>query len=430
MLKRIVHHSAKLVSFIALLQLNLSKPQHRHVTRIADAVIVSEVPHKTLSSLYDLIVDAPDPTNAADCLRISPWAATDIREPLREFVLADLIAYANATGERTLFISIDDCLTGKDKGTRHLEPVDFHHDHTKGTPKKPAYTNGVVHVEVRVQLGTQAYSYDHRIYMREKTVRRLNRRRAPEDRLHFRSKYNLVREMLTTLADQLPEGFQVYVLFDSWYASAKLLKFCRRQGWHVICALKSNRCLDGKQVSQWNRDLKHRRYLHVRLTATDEKPRRYLVRQIQGALNKLPFDVCVFISKRHPRDRRPKYFLCTDLTLSAQAVLTIYQKRWPIEVDNFYLKQALGLGDFRVQSFEAAEKWYAIVFLALAYLQWRLNHSDGPRQGVALSDIIRQHRAEHGRQVLTAACTQAIQVGDIQLVLQRFLRRSALAPPN
>jgi hypothetical protein len=122
--------------------------------------------------------------------------------------------------------------------------------------------------------------------------------------------------------------------------------------------------------------------------------------------------------------------LCTNLTLRAQAVLTIYQKRWPIEVDTFYLKQALGLGDFRVQSFEAAEKWYAIVFLALAYLQWRLNHSDGPRQGMALSDIIRQHRAEHGHQVLTAACTQAIQAGDIRPVLQRFLGRLAAPAPN
>ena len=54
---------------------------------------------------------------------------------------------------------------------------------------------------------------------------------------------------------------------------------------------------------------------------------------------------------------------------------SIYQKRWPIEVDNFYVKQHLGLADFRVQSYEATEKWFAVVFLALAFLQWRLNHA-------------------------------------------------------
>ena len=423
MLKQIVHHSPKLVSFIALLHLSLSKPQRKHVQRIADAVIVSNQPHKTLRSLYEVIVDAPDATNAADCLRISPWSATDIREPLQDFVVADLLADAEATGERTLFVSIDDSLTGKDVDTRHLEPVDFHHDHTRSRPGKPVYTNGVVHIEVRLQLGTRAYSFDHRLYMREKTVRRLNRHRPKEERLRFRSKYNLAREMLEDLHAKLPAGFQVYVLFDSWYASHKMLKLCRRKGWHVICALKSNRCVNGKQVSQWNRDLKHRRYLRVRLTATEEKGRRYLVRQVTGRLNKVPFDVCVFISKRHPRDPRPKYFLCTDPTLSAQGVLTIYQKRWPIEVDNFYLKQALGLGDFRVQSFEAVEKWYAIVFLALTYLQWRLNHTKGPHRAPNLAAIIRQHREEHAYRVLVSACEQAIRSRDLDAVIQRFISR-------
>lgn len=423
MLKQIVHVSPKLVSFIALLHLTLSKPQHKHVQRIADAAIVSQQPHKTLRSLYEIIVEAPDPTNAADCLRIGPWAAQDIREPLREFVLEDLIAYAEATGDYTLFASIDDCLSDKDSATRHLEPVDFHHDHTKSGAKKATYTNGVVHVEVRLQIGQRAYSFDHRLYLREKTVRRLNRHRAKPERLHYRSKYSLAREMLAALAALLPPGFQVYVLFDSWYASNKLLKFCRRKGWHVICALKSNRSLNGKQVKQWNRDLKHRRYLKVRLPATEGKARRYLVRQLAGRLNKLPFDVCVFISKRHPRDQHPKYFLCSDVSLSAQAVLTIYQKRWPIEVDNFYLKQALGLGDFRVQSFEAVEKWYATIFLALTYLQWRLNHSDGPPACSNLAAVIQQHREEHACQVLTAACEQALQLGDLTAVLQRFISR-------
>jgi hypothetical protein len=78
LIKQIVQHSAKLIQFLVLLQLNLSKPQYRHVLGIADAVIVCESPHKTLTALYDLIVDAPHPSNAADCLRISPWSADDL----------------------------------------------------------------------------------------------------------------------------------------------------------------------------------------------------------------------------------------------------------------------------------------------------------------------------------------------------------------
>jgi hypothetical protein len=185
-------------------------------------------------------------------------------------------------------------------------------------------------------------------------VRRLNRGRPKGQRLHFKSKYRLAREILEELRPYLPEGYTVYVLFDHSYASGKLIKFIRRHGWHVICALKSNRNLNDVRVDEWDQRLKqrHRRYTRVRVPAADGTSRTYLVRSVQGRLSDVPFDVCVLISRRHPRDKNPKYFLpalaarpgCTDLTLSAQTALTWYGKRWPLEVDYWYLKQPLGLG--------------------------------------------------------------------------------------
>lgn len=421
MLKQIVHHSPKLLTFFVLLQLNLSKPQRQHVQRLADAVITCDLPMKTLSGLYRLIVDAPDPSNAADCLRISPWRGATIRLSIRQFVAQDLIRLSQPLSDQVLLISLDDSLSKKDKGTRHLEPVEFHYDHTKSGPKRAHYSNGAVHVEVRLQIGPYSYSYDHRLYLRQKTIRRLNRQRPSHKRLRYRSKYNLVREMLVDLSQQLPAGYQVYVLCDSWYASNKLLKFCRRQGWHVICAIKSNRLFNGQKLSRWNHHLKHQRYQRLTLTATDQRARTYLVRTLQGQLNHLPAQVCVFISKRHPGDKHPKYFLCTDPSLSAQTALAYYQKRWAIEVDHFSLKQQLGLADFRVQSYEAVEKWYAIVFVALTYLQWRLNHAQPHEQLKSVAEVIRRHRHEHACQLLQVACQQVLDLGQLQPVLQRFI---------
>jgi hypothetical protein len=422
LLKLIVQHSPKLLVFLCGLHLRLHKPQWQHVLRLADALVVSEARHKTITSLYRLIVEAPDPSNGADALRISPWTAEDLRAPLRHFIVADLVAYAHQSDQWTLYVSLDDSLGEKDKGTRHLEAVEYHHDHTKsqGT-KKPYYTNGAVHVEVRLALGTRAYAYDWRLYLREKTVRRLNRERGPEQRLRFRKKTTLAQEMLAELQRLLPSGFQVYVLFDSWYAANRLLKFCHRQRWHVVCAIKSNRKLDDQKLSQWPQALRHQRYQRVQLTATDGRQRSSLVRSRQGRLNHLSFDVCVLISKRHTRDKHPKYFLCTDLSLSAQQILSIYQKRWPIEVDNFYVKQHLGLADFRVQSYEATEKWFAIVFLALVFLQWRLNHAHAKEDVHSLADVVRQHRYEHARTLLETACQEAAQLRDYFPVLKRFL---------
>jgi hypothetical protein len=422
LLKLIVQHSPKLLAFLCGLQLRLSKPQVRHVLRLADALIVSQARQKTLAGLYRLIVDAPDPSNGADTLRTSPWTADDLRTPVRHFIVADLVAYAQASNQWTLYVSLDDSLGEKDKGTRHLEAVDYHHDHTKQQSKeKPYYTNGTVHVEIRLELGTRSYAYDWRLYLREKTVRRLNRQRAPEQRLRFRKKTNLARDMLVVLHRLLPPGFTVYVLFDSWYASNGLLKFCRRQDWHVVCAIKSNRKLGDKKLSQWPQALRHQRYQRVTLTATDQRQRTYLVRTLQGKLNKLPFEICVLISQRHHRDKHPKYFLCTDVSGSAQKILQTYQKRWPIEVDNFYVKQHLGLADFRVQSYEATEKWFAVVFLALAFLQWRVNHAPPKERLRSVADVVRQHRYDHARTLLETACQEAAQLTDYLPVFQRFL---------
>ena len=125
--------------------------------------------------------------------------------------------------------------------------------------------------------------------------------------------------------------------------------------------------------------------------------------------------------QRHHRDKRPKYFLWTDLTLSARQSLPIYQKRWSIEVDSFHIKQYFGLTDFRVQSYEATEKWFAIVFVALAFLQWRFNHAPSEEHLRSLADVVRHHRYKHARILLEMACQEAAQLADYRPVLQRFL---------
>jgi hypothetical protein len=99
----------------------------------------------------------------------------------------------------------------------------------------------------------------------------------------------------------------------------------------------------------------------------------------------------------------------------------MYQKRWPIEVDNFYVKQHLGLADFRVQAYEATEKWFAVVFVALAFLQWRLNHAPAGTRWRFLAEVVRQHRYEHTRTLLETACQEAVRLADDVPVVQRFL---------
>jgi len=287
-----------------------------------------------------------------------------------------------------------------------------------------------VYVEIHIQIGPIGFTFDTRLYLRECVIRKLNRQREPEKRLHYRSKYAIAHDMLTELAGMLPKGYQVYVLFDSWYASAKLIRFCRRQGWHVVCALKSNRCIDKKRVELHDQALRHKHYQKVVLQALD--PLRpapvYYVRTVTGHLEDVSDRVCAIISRRHKGDTRPKFFVYTDLSLSAQEALRLYQRRWPVEVDNFYLKEGLGLADFRLQSFEATDKWFAVTLVSLNYLQYQqaqsyLETGKLPR----LADLIRQHRWTHLENVIRRIAEQALQTGNVEEVLQRHLPSVAWA---
>ena len=402
MLPQIVQHSEALISFILALQLALYQPQIRHLLQIVDALLVSNQ-RKTLSDLSRVLHLGADPKALADFFRESPWTVDLVSQPRKKFMVLKLLELAAKAGlELKILVSLDDSLGKKGKATKRLEAVDYHHDHTESTKKRQAWCNGYVYVELHVQIGPFGFLFDTRLYLREKKVRHLNRARAKEKRLAYRSKYNLAREMLLDLEALLPKGSQVYVLFDSWYASAKLINLCLRQHWQVVCALKSNRKINKQRIDRYNQTLKHQPYQKITLEAVDPQPAHtYYVRTVSGHLENIRQEVYVIISKKRPGDPRPKYFLCTDTSLSPEEALQLYQKRWPVEVDNLYLKQVLGLGDFRLQSFEAIQKWFAVVTLAINYLQYTAMLAYQPKRPLpALADCRRQHQQAHVQALL------------------------------
>jgi hypothetical protein len=378
--------------------------------------------NKTLAALQRQFVEAPDASNMADFLRISPWRAEDIRARLRAHQVAWLIAEAERTGSpKVLYINIDDSLGEKDKGTRRLEPVDWFFDHSESTKSKPRFKNAFCYVVCTMRAGQNVATVDVQLYLREKTVRRLNRKRPKEERLSFRSKYRIARQMLLALRSHLPKGWRVYVQFDSWYASRRLINYVRRQGWHVTCGLKCNRRLNGKRIDKHAQVLRNRWYTHVTVTTADGDEQTYYVRRLEGRLANVPYDVRVYFSKRHPRDHSPAYIACTDLACSAKQALQGYTWRWSCETANFFLKVRLGLEDFRVQSYEAVDKYVVVVHLAWAYVEQRFAQ-ERSAQIKTYGDIIRRHRDKHAVDWLTGAIQMAAQTGDTDLVLRRFLR--------
>ena len=258
MLTRIVHNSPKICAYFDSLNLELSKPQRQHMLNLMDALLVCE-DTKTLAALQRQFIEAPDASNMADYLRISPWQAAVGRAALRTSQVKWVVAQAERLGlPKVLYINIDDSLGEKDRQTRHLEPVDWFHDHTEGTKSKPVFKNAFCYLEATIRIGKLVVTVDLRLYLRARTIRRLNRHRQSGQRLPFRSKNSLARAMLEDLRPLLPAGWRIYVQFDSWYASKQLINYVHRQDWHVTCGLKHNRKLNGKRIDQIASALKHR----------------------------------------------------------------------------------------------------------------------------------------------------------------------------
>lgn len=424
MIKKLIKPSLSFKSFILALGLNISKPQSKHIIRIGESLIVSEGT-KTLSALYREWVDAPDVSAAADFLSQSPWQSKEIDDNLKIFIICYLLA--KVKGKPVITISLDDSTTRKNKDTNKLEVVDWVFDHAGAGKGQTIYCKGAVHLNLRVQIGKYGFNFSWRFYLKKDTVRTLNRYRTKENRIKFKTKNNLACEMLKELKSFLPNHFTVYVLFDRWYSSAKLIKFIHEKlGWHIICAIKSNRKLNGTKMTEWAKKLRHRQYIRVTCTAADGTNKTYLVRKVQGRFSRIPFDVCVLLSKRHKRAKSSQYFLCTDLNLRPQEILNLYNKRWSIEVDYWYLKQYLGLGDFRVQSYEAACKWYSIVHLVLTFLQWKLYEAlKGNTNVKSVADIIRLHREEHAWQLVKSICEETLRTGSVDKGMEPYILKAA-----
>jgi hypothetical protein len=370
---------------------------------------------KTLSAINRLLLEPTHPSSIADFFTYSPWENEDIRGQAQKVLIKWVFEEQQGFLFRPrIIISIDDSLCSKPKESKHFEPVDWHFDAKEGR----SYGHGVSFITLHIECGSRSTPINWRIYLREKTVRRLNR--IYHQKIRFRSKITLSIEMLKEIQPLLPEGYPVYLLFDSWYASKRLIQFCLKNKWHIVCALKSNRIFEGKRLSKMAHYLRNKNLTKVWVDSANTST-LYWTCLKQGRLKGLSKEVSVIISKRHPRDKRPEFFLCTDTSLSAREALSLYVRRWAIEIDYLYLKTRLGLGDFRLRSMEGINRYFTLVFLTLAYLSWR-KAEEGAKN---ISEVIAIHRQEQYEEVLRAFGRKVIDGQSVEEALKIFLLKAA-----
>jgi hypothetical protein len=399
----IVAHSDALCNFLVPLLVGFSPAQTRHALNCIEALLVCLSKHKTLTALTRLLrLPHADEFALADFFRASPWEAEPVRQRVLQCLLQVLARVQQRTGWRLLFLRVDDALCVKDLSTSALEAVSLHYDHNRARRQSGLCSNSSVYVTISLQLGPVQLLLDWRLYLSRKVVKRLNRQREAPQRLSYTKLVTLVEQMLDEIAPRLPAGCTVYVLFDSWYDNQHLQKHIRAHAWHWICATRSNRVLSEHPLCHWWSHLNHQRITRV-VVRSATRSHTYATRYICGRLRRYPDPVIALISKRKRRDSHPAYFLCSDTRLSVRTILKYYGYRWQAEVDNWFLKERFGLGDYRLHSVEAITRWHTLVFAAYAFIQvqrvqpWLDNPS---AQLLPLGEVLHAHQREHARRMI------------------------------
>jgi len=180
---------------------------------------------------------------------------------------------------------------------------------------------------------------------------------------------------LTELAGQIvrnadiPEKFDVTVLFDAFYLCPAVVNACKERKWTYIGVSKSNRWLTVNSV-------KHKigRYGRNILNKTSQwygikglrKTSGYKLAQRIGTMNKLGTVKVVFSKRRN--DKTIVALVTNNTRLSMKKVVSRYLKRWAIEVMIKEQKQHLGLGDYRVWRYRAIVRHLCLVDSAYACL--------------------------------------------------------------
>jgi len=276
-----------------------------------------------------------------------------------------------------VFLAIDDSLV--EKSGKQMEGVDYHYSHSRGQTLL-----GHVWVTGHLIVLGQSYPVRWKVYRRQASCK--------EGGIPFASKPELAEAILREFKP-LP-GTQTYVLTDSWYPSQALLDLCDECGFYLISAVKSNRKFKSAgrnlQVKQWAQALPKEAFDLATVNTTCYKVWSTTGRLSSGHRIRL-------VLNRAIGQRKWRYLISTDQSLTPQIIISYYLGRW--EVENFYrlAKQSLGWGDYQMRDLFAIERHVQLMMVTHAYLEIERQQalSTSPELGVHVThgDIQRQLQA-------------------------------------
>lgn len=374
---KLIKTPSKLAPFLESFSDLFTRPSFCSFSHMTSAIAVCDK-SKTISNLHETMADDNKKKKGRSSYN---WFITDGDWDEDEVAQrsADMFLEASnlKSGDMVLLI-IDD--TYNEKKGKKSEGVGKFYDHSKG------YIWGHNFVTSVIQAKDLFIPHKAKMYIKK-----------DEAGSDFKTKIQIaIEDIIKPL--KIPESLKLMVVFDCWWYSAKMIKSCRDSGYHVTCQIKSDKKIlldngESLQVKDFAKRFGEKDFKKIRVNARGKEKTYFVVDQVVG-IDKTR-SVHLVISKEKV-DAEPNYYISTDIELSPNEILSIYEDRWSIENAHREANQKLGFKDYQLRSKRAIERFIQLVFaiwtgILLVELD---NPPTGPRKKKTIGELVDQVKSQ------------------------------------
>jgi len=305
----------------------------------------------------------------------------------RTFIFRLAVRIISISGKAPLkdtVLIVDDTI--EKKTGEQMELVSYHFDHVSGRS-----VLGYQCVQLGYHDGRRFFPLDYAFSVSQNRpnshVRNVGKRTPGWKRRKEadKKKTDLAMDMLSrTYAQGLDASF---VLFDSWYGHDSVISSVMNIGYGVICRLKAGRV----------------KYIYQGKPYTLKQLWQSTAKKMTRSIHGFPYKgICVKaslpksgeISLLFVSDGKKDWhaFLCTDTEYDPTQILSLYARRWAIEVFFKDGKQLLYMGKEQSETFDAVIAAYGLVVVRYLILVYILNkYHSGTSCGPLFRELVKTH---------------------------------------
>lgn len=324
----IIEQSQEIINYINMLNLPYSEALQNHMVHMVSGIITTEG-NKNVSRIYSRHTCNRDRSSGSRFLGEYKWNNEYVDYKRINHSLN--VVRSNVDEGTVGFLIIDDSLSKKDKSTKKIEGLDYHHSHSDG---KTVWSHCVV--TSHYKISDYSLPQNFKLYLRKQFF-------GNKAKKYFKNKQELAMQLIDEF---IPVTETTYLLVDAWYTSGKLMLHALKRGYHTIGRIKSNRVIypGGIKTSVKEFSVFISKDETSLVTAGDDT---YYVYRYEGKINDLENAVILFCWSKSDLSDKPAFVISTDVSLTTSEIILYYQNRWDIEVSYRYQKTHLGLVNTR-----------------------------------------------------------------------------------